>query len=164
MIEIKSLKIKCSGSIIVTDVDDCLIQTTIALKALGVNKRDFFFNPDIFEKYKDDIYTPSKLTDWGNELRYMLENKMIGKLTILTSAQGHGDTLGYMFPLAHLILMGVNDEDKETFLNRIKGNALYVDDKQNLFNRLNGNITCVKYPIFGSKFHVRRKPKFKKRM
>jgi len=84
--KIESLNIELDGRRIITDIDDCIIKTTESIQKSGLNKREFWFNSNIYNQNKLSVFNNAVFTNWGKELLSIVENGKILDVEFLTSA------------------------------------------------------------------------------
>lgn len=144
---IESLKLIINDVKIITDVDDCLFLSSKSIREHGLDKRIFWFNDDVYDKNKNDVFEKAELTAWGRDFvslvssgftNYKLVTAGRDRIDILTSKLGvDGEN----------VMQSMSDMDKIDYLNYIEEDCIYVDDKLKVIKRLtNANVHPVNYP------------------
>ena len=148
MVYIKSLGIEYMGGVLVSDVDDCLIHTSRSISRLGLDKRTFFYDDLIYERYKRQVFENVELTSWGKEFIRLVEGGLLVDYKLLTAAKNRIDILLRIFPISRdRIIENIPDSRKVKILNNVDRECIYVDDKQSVTRRIdNAYITTINYP------------------
>lgn len=145
---IKTLDLQFEGNKIVTDIDDCLIDTTAEIKRLGLKPKTFWFTDHVYEKYKHQIFLNAPLTPWGEEFFQLIRTNEI-EFELLTAARNRLKLLVERFNLPEeSILENYLSIEKAEYLNAIQTSCLYVDDDFVTLQLItNSNITKVNYSL-----------------
>ncbi len=98
---IESLGIEYNGELLITDVDDCLIETSASVVEHGYTLQEFWFNaPDYTScETKTAVFQCAQLTQWGAELVRLIRDNNIKKIVLLSSAKGREKMLISRFGL-----------------------------------------------------------------
>lgn len=145
---IKSLNIEFNGEFVITDIDDCIFQTSKSIKKQGINKRLFYFNNEIYEKNKVIVFENAEMTDWGIEFLELIKKGVIINYKLITASKNRIEILSKKLNIdKSYIIESMSNDDKVIYLNKIDVNSLYVDDKLRVINKIkNRLINTVNYP------------------
>lgn len=128
--KINSLNIEYNNQRLITDIDDCLIKSSKSIKSLGLDRRNFYLNPDIYSKYKEKVFYNAELTEWGKEFKNMIKSGKLTNYLLLTSAGERMYIIINIFDIEPKRLFeGITGSMKVNFLNSLQHNFIYIDDK-----------------------------------
>ena len=147
---IKSLNVFITSELIISDVDDCLIQSSKAIKAAGFSPNQFYGDRDLYNVNKDIVFNNADLTDWGSELKHMIDNNQINpdNVVLLTSASNRFKSIQNIFKLHRRnVREGILNQDKIKYLSGLTEPAVYVDNKRIWLGVLDNKLVrCINFP------------------
>jgi hypothetical protein len=154
---IESLGIEYNGEVLITDVDDCLIETSTSVVDHGYTLQEFWFNAPHYNscEIKTAIFQCAQLTQWGSELIRLIGDKKVSKIVFLSSAKGREGMLISRFGVGDMVecggvefLTGYDSNMKIEYLNSISSSSIYVDDRINVIGNIsNYFVNAIQYPI-----------------
>ncbi len=147
MREIRTLGINHAHQVIISDIDDCLIKTSDAIKRAHIKKKSFWMNEDIYNQMSQHVFIDCELTNWGHEINDISRDKDVHIILISAAPIGRFEMIKHLFPLITNVLEGVKPSEKVEYLNQLTKESIYVDDKINVIKEVrNKLITLVNYP------------------
>ncbi len=159
--KIESLRIDYKNEFIISDIDDCIFDTTKSIIELGVSRKRFYFDKNFYEQNKHEVFKNAKLTEWGQELIELIDKQIVTKYLLITSASNRLQILCDKLNInKDNVIESMKDSEKLEYLNGVSTQTIYVDDKTKVINNLDNNlIQGINYPKKSSvgKFNHRKR-------
>ncbi|MEA1784730.1 hypothetical protein U1E44_01380 [Arenibacter sp. GZD96] len=139
---IESLNILYQGEFLISDIDDCIIYSSMSIRRHNIKKTYFYFNESIYDEFKRAVFLSAHLTPWGKEFLKLKQSLEFNDYLLLTASGNRMEILceKLSIPTLDKIKENQTNQMKIDFLNCIDTPCIYVDDKVEVLNQISNNL------------------------
>ena len=146
MTHIQSLNLDYNGEIVITDIDNCLIDTDGAIREWGLTRYRYWFNEQTYQANKYNVTMSANITNWGREFLDLINNGTIQDYKLFTVGGDRADILEEKLTGINTMLLFEDMQEiaKAAYLNRMSLPTIYVDDRKEVSKLVyNKNVKCI---------------------